>query len=291
MGIDMKGKVVLLTGGTEGIGKAAALELAKAGASLVLTARSREKGERVVAELKAASGNQDIGLLLGDLSSMAEVAAVAAAFRAGHDRLDLLVNNAGAFFFERLESADGLEMTFALNHMSYFLLTNLLLDLLRRTPGSRVVSTSSGAHRGSRMDVMKVAKRPGAYEGWPAYADSKLCNILFTRELARRLEGSGVAVSCFHPGFVRSGFAMNNTGWMAKGWKLFADLFGRTPEQGAETLLWLATSPEAAEARGGYYDAKALTQPRPLGRDDRLAAELWALSEQLAAPWLSEARS
>src|SRR5262249_19682322 len=154
-------------------------------------------------------------------------------------------NNAGAVFSDYAKSADGIEMTFALNHIGYFALTTALLDLLRKTAGARVVSTSSGAHSMGKLDLATVATRAGR-AGFPAYGDSKLANILFTRELARRLEGSSATANCFHPGFVRSGFGLNNGGLLKWGIGLVAPLFARTPEKGAETLIWLATSPDAA---------------------------------------------
>ncbi|MGK3979620.1 SDR family NAD(P)-dependent oxidoreductase [Sorangium sp. So ce118] len=184
--------------------KAAALEFARRGATLVIVGRSKEKSERVVSELAAASGNDRIELLLGDLSRLADVRAVADAFRAKHDRLDVLVNNAGAFFNECRLSADGIEMTFALNHVAYFLLTTRLLDLLQKTHGARVISTSSGGHRVGKVDLATIAKRDGR-AGMRAYGDSKLANILFTRELARHLAGSGATANCYHPGFAGAG--------------------------------------------------------------------------------------
>jgi NAD(P)-dependent dehydrogenase (short-subunit alcohol dehydrogenase family) len=278
---DLEGKVVLLTGATEGIGKAAALALARRGAALTLVGRSREKGERVVDELRRASGASRIDLVCGDLSRAADVRAVAEAFRARHDRLDVLVNNAGGIFLEHARADDGVEMTFALNHLGYFRLTTSLMELLARTPGARVVSTSSLAHRVARLRLPYAVTRLDRRAGFPAYADSKLANILFTRELARRLRGAGVATSCFHPGYVRSGFGLNN-GRIAS-WLLRAggSLLARTPEEGADTLVWLATSPEASRADGGYYADRRLARTTALAGDEGLAGELWRLSECL----------
>ncbi|HET9931208.1 MAG TPA: SDR family NAD(P)-dependent oxidoreductase, partial [Polyangiaceae bacterium] len=205
MANDLEGRVILLTGATEGIGKAAAHELSRRGATLVLVGRNREKGERLVGELKGSSKNSNIDLLIGDLSSLADVRAVAEAFRRKYDRLHVLVNNAGALFRDYVLSKDGIEMTFALNHMGYFLLTRELLELLKSTPGARIVCTSSHAHRGGRIDVDTISTRPDGRAGFRAYCDSKLANILFTKELARRLLGTNVSANCFHPGFVKSG--------------------------------------------------------------------------------------
>lgn len=287
MANDLEGKVFLVTGATDGIGKAAAHEFARRGAVLVLVGRSREKGERVVQEIRSRSGNEHVELLLGDLSRMADVRAVAERFRATHDRLDVLVNNAGALFLDYQTSEDGIEMTFALNHMAYFVLTTALLDLLRRTPGSRVVSTSSGAYRLGRIDLETIAKRKGK-AGNRAYADSKLATILFTRELARRL-GSQSTANCFHPGFVRTSFGSNNHGTAAWLIEMLASMFGSTPEKGAETLVWAATSAEAASYDGEYFQGCKPTRTTALAKDDGLAKRLWELSERLARP--SEGRT
>jgi NAD(P)-dependent dehydrogenase (short-subunit alcohol dehydrogenase family) len=214
MNRDLEGKVFLVTGATEGIGKAAALEFARRGAALTIVGRNPEKSERVKAELEAAAGGP-VELLLGDLSKLADIRAVALAFKAKHDRLDVLVNNAGGVFNKRALSADGFEMTFALNHLGYFLLTRELLGLLEKTPGARVVSTSSGAHAMGKIDFDDIAKRPSGKAGFSVYGASKLANILFTRELSRRLSGSGAVANCLHPGFVQTGFGLNNGGLMA----------------------------------------------------------------------------
>jgi retinol dehydrogenase 12 len=278
---DLDGKTFLLTGATEGIGKAAGKVFAARGASLVVTARNREKGERLVADWKKETGNEKIELLVGDLSKLGDVRAVATAFRANHDRLDVLANNAGALFTSYQTTPDGFEMTFALNHLSYFLLTHELMGILTKSPGARVVSTSSDAHLRGRIDLDTVARRPSKKVGFPTYCDSKLANILFTRVLARRLSGTGVTANCFHPGFVRTGFGLNNRDFMGAAIKLGAALFARTPEKGAETLVWLATSPDAARFNGEYFHDCAVARTSPRASDDALADGLWALSEKL----------
>ena len=247
---------------------------------MVIVARNREKGERLVAEWKEATGNGRIELLVDDLSTLEGVRAAAAAFRANHDRLDVLVNNAGALFTGYELTRDGFERTFALNHLSYFLLTHELLDTLKRTEGARVINTASDAHRSGNIDLDSVARRPSRKVGFPAYCDSKLANILFTRVLARRLAGTGVTVNCFHPGFVRTGFGLNNKNVMGAAIKVSAWLFARTPEKGAETLVWLATSPEAARFSGEYFHDRAVARTTSLARSDALADGLWALSER-----------
>ena len=250
---DLQGIVFLVTGATEGIGKAAAREFAKRRAEVVLVARNKEKGKRVVAELKKATGNNDISLLVADMSSIADIKRVAAEFRASHTKLDVLVNNAGALFSKYKLSKDGLEMTFALNHMGYFGLTYSLLDLLKSTKGARVVSTSSLGHKIGKFELGRIAKREPGHAGWPAYGESKYANILFTRELARRLQGSGVTANCWNPGFVNSGFGLDNGGFLKLAFSVVSPIFAKTPEKGADTLIWLATSPEAASYTGEYF--------------------------------------
>lgn len=284
MADNMNGKTVLMTGGTEGIGKSAALSLAKMGAVLVLVGRNREKTDRVVADLKAESGNQNITAIYADLSRLEGIRSAAAEFRSRRDRLDVLINNAGGLFMDYQETVDGIEQTFALNHLSYYLLTRELESLLG--PGSRVVSTASGAHRSGRFnksDLRNLVKRPNKSAGVGAYGDSKLANILFTRELARHLQGKGVSVSCFHPGWVSTGFALNNQGFVGNLVGFAAPIFARSPAKGAETLVWLASSPDGAKANGGYYQDLREISPNARGRDDELAAALWGLSEELCA--------
>ena len=280
---DLNGKVILVTGATEGIGKAAAIHFAKRGATVAIVGRSREKSEKVLEEVKAASGSSTVELFLADMSRMSDIRSLATAFQAKHDRLDVLANNAGAVFTTYQISSDNLEMTFALNHVAYFLLTQQLLGLLKKTPASRIVSTSSDAHLTSKMNLDTVAVRPNRDSGFGSYGDSKLANILFTRELARKLGGTGVTANCFHPGVVRTGFGLNNKGILAAGIKVLAPIFFRTPEKGAETLVWLATSPEAAGFNGEYFHDKKVSRTSKLGKDDALAGKLWELSEKLVA--------
>lgn len=278
---DLVGKVFLVTGATEGIGRAAARAFARRGARVVLVGRNPQKIGQVEAELQAKMGNGPVETILGDLSLMAETRRVAAEFKARHDRLDVLFNNAGAVFDSRQLTAEGLEMTFALNHLGYFLLTHELRPLLERTPGARVVSTSSGAHRMGNFDFDDLVKREKTYGGFQVYGDSKLANILFTRELARRLGPAGVVANCFHPGMVKTGFAQNGRGLTYLMVKLSYWAIARTPEKGAETGIWLAASPEAAAHTGGYFYNCRPARVRALGRDDVLAARLWSLSERL----------
>lgn len=287
---DLAGKVILLTGATEGIGKAAATELAKRGATLTIVGRNKEKTERVLAELKQASGNPNLDLLLCDLSRLAEVKRAAEEFKARRDRLDVLANNAGATFRTLTLGPDGFELTFTLNLLAPFLLTTSLLDLIRATPGARVVTTSSGMQGLGKLDLEKTPtslKGPGPR----AYATSKLATILFTKELQRRLEGTTASANCFEPGNVRTKFGAygSDQGFLVNLVYALAKPFASTPEQGADSLLWLATSPEAASLKGEYVSKRRPATPQRQALDAKLAADLWTLSEKICAEALSRA--
>lgn len=281
---DLAGKVFLVTGATDGIGKAAAMDFAKRGAALTIVGRNKEKTEKVLGELKAASGNKSLDLLLCDLSRMADVRRAAEAFKAKHDRIDVLVNNAGATFKSPVMGPDGFELTFSLNHLAYFQLTTSLLDLIRKTPGARVVSTSSSMQARGKLDLEKT---PTSLEGSGpgAYAASKLANILFTKELQRRLEGTTATANCFEPGMVRTQFGGfgSDQGFLLNVVYALAKPFSITPEQGADSLIWLATSPEAASLEGEYVSKRRPVTPQKKALDAKLAAELWTLSERLCA--------
>ncbi len=284
MAQDLTGKVFLVTGATEGIGKAAVTHFAKRGATVTLIGRNKEKTERVVDELKAASGNHNLDCLICDLSRLADVRRAAEDFKAKHGRLDVLVNNAGATFKSPVIGPDGFELTFALNHLSHFQLTHSLFDLIRQTPGARVVSTSSGMQARGALDLQKT---PTSLEGpgWRAYATSKLANILFTKELQRRLEGTTATANCFEPGTVRTQFGAfgSDLGFLMNLVYALARPFARTPEQGADSLIWLATSTEAASLRGEYVSNRRPVSPSTQARDPKLASDLWTLSEKLCA--------
>ena len=292
----MDGKVVIVTGATDGIGRATAAALAARGARLVAVGRNPEKGEAAAAELRAETGNDAVRFLAADLSRQGDVRRLAATIAERHDRLDVLVNNAGGLFATRKVSADGIEMTLALNHLAYFLLTNLLLELLQATPGARIVNVASAAHAGEALDFddLQLARR---YSGWTAYKRSKLCNLLFTYELARRLGDAGPTVNALHPGFVRShlgqGRADNSAFWRTVATLAFRLTGAVTPEQGAQTSILLATSPELAGVTGRYFVPDATGRDDPRGRtatssaasrDPGAARRLWELSEALTAP-------
>ncbi|MFT3840082.1 MAG: SDR family oxidoreductase [Myxococcaceae bacterium] len=287
---DLKGKVILITGATDGIGKAAATELARRGATLTLVGRNPEKTAQVLAELKQVSGNPSLESLVCDLSRMGDIRRAAEHFKATHDRLDVLVNNAGATFKAPLMGPDGFELTFALNHLAYFQLTTALLELIRSTPGARVVSTSSGMQARGALDLEKT---PTSLEvpGWRAYATSKLSNILFTKELQRRLAGTGATANCFEPGSVRTRFGGfgSDQGLVLNLIYALAKPFSSTPEQGADSLLWLATAPEAASVKGEFVSKRKPLTPQKQALDEKLAADLWTLSERLCAQTLARA--
>lgn len=281
---ELEGKVMLLTGATDGIGKAAALNFAKRGASLTIVGRNQEKTAKVLAELKAASGNSKLDALICDLSRMADVKRAADEFKTSHDRLDVLVNNAGATFKSPTKGPDGYELTFALNHLAYFQLTTALLELIRKTPGARVVSTSSAMQARGKLDLATTPTSL-AGPGWRAYATSKLANILFTTELQRRLDGTTATANCFEPGMVRTQFGGFGTdlGLVQNLIYKLAKPFAVTPENGADSLIWLATSSEAASLKGRFVSKRRPVEPQKQATDAKLAAELWALSEKLCA--------
>ena len=274
----MGGKVVLITGGTSGIGRAATTALAAMGAEVVVTGRDRERGEAAVEEIRRDSGNERVSLVLADLSVQAEVRRLAEEFRKRHDRLDVLVNNAGLVQSRRVETPDGLELTLAVNHLAPFLLTDLLLDLLKKSAPSRVITVSSEARRGASIDFDDLQSER-RYRGFPVYGMTKMANILFTYELAERLEGTGVVANCLHPGAVSTNFAQNNRGPIALLFRLFKP-FMRSPEQGADTLVYLASSPEAGELNGKYLtNRKEVSPAEPRGETSQ--KRLWEVSEEL----------
>lgn len=234
--------------------------------------------------MSAASGHDALDLLLCDLSRPADVRRAAGAFQAKHDRLDVLVNNAGATFRAPVMGPDGIELTFALNHLAYLQLTTALLDLIRKTPGARVVSTSSAMQARGRLDLEKT---PTALDGSGpgAYATSKLANVLFTKELQRRLTGTTATANCFEPGMVRTQFGGfgSDQGFLLNLVYALARPFSSTPEQGADSLIWLATSPEAASLEGEYVSKRRPVTPQQQALDPKLAADSWTLSERLCA--------
>jgi retinol dehydrogenase-12 len=277
---DSRAKVCLLTGATRGIGRAAAEALARTGMTLFLVGRDAQRVEETVLAVRAA-GPGPVEGLVADLSLRSEVRRLAAEVKKRCPRLDVLVNNAGAIFTRREETKEGTEKTLALNHLGYFLLTLELLDLLKASAPSRVVNVASEAHRGMRLDFQDLENRR-RYSGLRVYGQSKLMNILFTAELAKRLEGTGVTVNALHPGVVATGFGKNTPGLFSALIKLAAP-FMTTPEQGAETVVYLATSPEVEGVTGKYFAKSRQSRPSPKAMDVESARKLWEASELLVA--------
>jgi len=273
----MQGKTVVITGATSGIGEVAAIRLAEQGARIVFTARDQARADDTMAALKKANAGADHVLHLADLSRLSEMKRVAGEL-AREPQIDVLVNNAGALFNKRQETADGLEMTFALNHMAYFVVTNLLLGKLKSA--SRIVTVASNAHRGAKLDFDDLQSRKG-YIGFPVYARSKLCNILFNRELARRT-GSGITANALHPGFVATRFGDNSGGLMRTVLKVAKPIGAISPEEGAQTIIYLASSPQVAGVTGEYFYECKPTTPTAEARNDEDARKLWEISESIA---------
>jgi NAD(P)-dependent dehydrogenase (short-subunit alcohol dehydrogenase family) len=276
------GKRVVITGASSGIGLAAARRLADLGAELAIVARSPERAAAAVAEITAAAGasRPEVDVLIADLASQAALRRLGDEVLQRYPRVDVLINNAGAVYSTRQLSADGIELTWAVNHLAPFLLTTLLLDRLKASAPARVITTSSGAHQAAQIpfDDLNAGKTYGGM-GFGRYGQTKLANILFTAELARRLEGTGVTANCFHPGFVGTGFNSNNGGLISVAMGI-ARLFARSPDRGAETLVWLADSTEVAGTSGGYFVDKRQVSPSAAARDPESARHLWQVSEE-----------
>ena len=289
----MQGKTVMVTGATSGIGEVTALELARMGAKVIVVSRNETKCRNTVTRIQEETGNKAVDYLVADLSSMASIRELAAAFHAKYDKLHVLVNNAGGFFMDRRESVDGFELTFALNHLNYFLLTHLLLDTLKATADeageARIVNVSSGAHTMARNGVtFDDLQREKSYSAFPVYGESKLMNLYFTYLLSRKLNGTNVSVNALHPGAVNTGLGHDNKASLLSR-VVFAlmPIFALTPEKGAQTSIYLASSPDVKGVSGLYFDKKKAVQSSTLSYDEESQERLWAISEELtgiAAP-------
>ncbi len=280
---NIEGKQVLVTGASRGIGRATALELARRGANVSLMVRSRELGEKVVEEMRALGTKSRIDLFIVDLSSLKDIRRAAAEYIEKHDRLDVLINNAGAINMEREVTADGFERTFATNHLGYFLLTDLLLGLLEKSAPSRIVNVASEAHRQGHIDFDDIMYEKRAYGGFGSYGQSKLANILFTRELAKKLEGKNITANSLHPGVIASGFGRNNKGVFGWIMRNLASPFLGSEESGAKTSVYLACSPDVEGKTGLYWKDSHEGTPTSAARDDETAARLWTLSQKLVS--------
>jgi NAD(P)-dependent dehydrogenase (short-subunit alcohol dehydrogenase family) len=275
----MKEKVCVVTGASSGIGQATATELARMGATVALVCRNRERAEETRSAILAKTGNTAIEIFLADLSSLTEVRRLAHELLVRYPQIHILVNNAGILNWNRAMTVDGIEAVFAVNHLAYFLLTHLLLERLRASAPARVVNVASDAHRWGALDLDDL-QHERRYRPLLVYGRSKLCNILFTRELARRIQGAGVTVNCVHPGGVATGLGKNN-GWLAVAIAKVLKPFILTSEQGADTVLYLATASEVAGVSGKYFVKRREQQPSAAALDDETAKHLWQVSEEL----------
>lgn len=281
----MKGKTVLITGATAGIGRATALQLAHLGAAVIVAGRNEIKSRETVLDIREETGNPNVDYLLADLSSISETVALAEELKARHDRLDVLINNVGVFLWRRLETVDGLEHTLALNYLvGQFLLTRLLIGPLRGSAPARIINVSSAAHFGGKIHFDDLQSKHW-YSGWKAYSQSKLANVLFTYALARRLAGSGVTANTLHPGFVITNIATtdNAPDLLARGFRKVYGLLTRSPSDGAETSVYLATAPEVEGITGCYFADKRQKASATSSYDQAVQERLWQVSEQMLA--------
>ena len=276
----MEGKICMVTGANAGIGQQTALELAQLGATVVMVARDPQRGETARAAVASATGSPRVDLLQADFAAPASIRAMSEAFKARYDRLDVLVNNAGVYLTQRQETAEGLEMTFAVNHLGYFMTTLLLWDRLLAAGSARVINLSSDAHRQARLNFDNLQNR-GKYAGFRTYGQSKLANVLFTYELDRRRGDAPVTVNAVHPGFVASNFGRNNRGIVGLAMTRLVPLFAKSVAEGAATSVYLASSPEVAGVSGQYFANCRAVKSAPQSYDRAAAERLWAISEEL----------
>ena len=275
----MQDKVCLITGATSGIGAVTARVLAQQGATVAIAGRNPGKCAAAVKQIQSQTGNDKVTALVADLSAQQQVRQLAQQFLERYPRLDVLVNNAGGLWLSRELTVDGLEMTFAVNHLGYFLLTQLLLDRLRASTPARIVNVASAAHRKATIDFEDL-RGDRRYAGWATYCRSKLANLLFTYELARRLEGTGTTANALHPGWVATGFGSNN-GWRGRLLQRAAGWFAISPEEGAQTVLYLATSPEVAGQSGRYFVRQQAVSSSAASYDEQAGRRLWDWSAQM----------
>ena len=277
----MQGKACMVTGANSGIGKATALGLAQVGANVVMVARDRARGEVAQNEVKAKSGNNSVDLLVADLSSQQSIRQLVENFKQHYEQLHVLINNAGVFMLTRRETVDGLEITFAVNYLAPFLLTNLLLDVLKASAPARIVNVSSEAHENGyiKMDDLQAKKN---YRPFRAYGQSKLALVMFTYELARRLQGTGVTANCLHPGFVATNIGQSGVVPVARPVAKFVLSFlGISPEEGAKTSIYLATSTDVEDVTGKYFVKSVISRSAPISYDESLQRQLWEESAKL----------
>jgi NAD(P)-dependent dehydrogenase (short-subunit alcohol dehydrogenase family) len=274
----MKDKIVLITGSSSGIGLATAEALAAKGAQVILAARSEDRLKEAVAHITSKTGNKNISYHTADFSSQKSIRALADQIKNNYPRIDVLINNAGGVFPEFKLNEDGLEMTIATNHFAYFLLTNLLLDLIKKSDYARILNVASGSHYQGKIDTESFTKNKG-YFILNAYAQSKLANVLFTFHLAEKLKGTQVTVNCLHPGFVKTDIGNKDTQWYSRlFWTLSSKLAGISVESGAKTSVYLASSDAVKGVTGKYFDKCKEKEPAPLAKDEQLQKDLWNIS-------------
>ena len=279
----MDKRVTLITGATSGIGKETAIELARRGLKVIFSTRNEEKGRAVREEISQLTGNKDIYCYYGDLASFNSIREFASQVKKNHEKLDILINNAGIWMNKKLTTVDGIECTFAVNHLAPFLLTSLLSDMLFKSSSGRIINTSSGIHCSGNVDISDPEFKNKTFSPMKVYAQSKLANILFTRELAARLKQRNITVNCFAPGWVNTGLFRNSNPIV----KLSARLWALTPSQGAETLVFLATSDEVQNVTGEYFMKKKVKQSARQSYDTELMKKLWEISENYVKDYLS----
>lgn len=274
----MKGKICLVTGATSGIGEESAQTLAGMGATVIVGARNETKAADTVDRIRAETGNPNVAYLIADLSVQAQVRDLAKQVEARYPRLDVLLNNAGAIFYRRQLSVDGIEKTWATNHLNYFLLTHLLLPMVKKSKAGRVVNVASSSHWNNVINFDDLEYERG-YKTMKVYGQSKLANMLFTRELARRLEGTNITVNAVHPGLVATGIGQNF--WLARVIGQLALRNARSAEEGAETLIYLASSPEVESVTGEYFVDKQIARSSDASKDMEVATRLWQVSAEM----------
>ncbi len=278
-------KTILITGATNGIGRAAAAQLAAVGHSIVIVGRNREKCVATTETIRQQTGG-NVSWLLADLSSLAHVRRLAEEFQQRFQRLDVLINNAGAVYIRRVETPEGMEMGWSVNYLQAFLLTSLLLDLLKASAPARIINLSSVFHWVARLNLENLQER-GLYIGWNVYARCKLASLYFTYELARRLQGSGVTANAIHPGLVKTGMG-KTSGWLLHTVFQMVDLFAVTPEKGAEGVVHLAINPVFETASGRYFSGKKLVRSSHVSYDRDMARRLWEISARITGVSSSE---
>lgn len=281
-GRTMQNKICLVTGATAGIGKVTARSLAELGAKVILVARNPQKAQATVDLIRTTTGNEAVSYLLADFSDLDQVRRMIDAFYASHEQLDVLVNNAGAYFSHRIITRYGVESTFLVNQLAPFLLTNLLIDALKNSPSARVVNVASGAHRTGRLNINDLTYRR-FYFGFLAYGRSKLANILFTYELARRLQGSRVTANALDPGRVMTDIWQDGLAFLGPLQKPVLEATTMTPEEGADNSIYLSSSPEVEGISGKYFIKRQAVRSSDLSYDKALSRQLWDVSEKLCS--------